>query len=1239
MKVLGSVLLYFKIQGVKYEQNTLVIDDLSRNMILGKDFLRKNKARIYFDLNKIRLNGVYFDLEVDTYLSAGVRALKSSKLEPQTAYLIKAKVNKNARFEEGEEVGFEPSSAGFIFENPELQLSHSVDSIKGGMVVVQIQNTANKPYNIRKGCLLGHVHTVKVKSCGAVACEKLTENDIRKQINTPEANRDQIEDFVLNNLDVMAFSDLELERTDLVTVHFETGNQPPINIRPYRIPLSQRDQVATTIEDLLQAGLIERSSSPWSFPLVMVEKKPDNPGEPKKTRMCVDFRKLNEHIVMPRHPLPLIEDAMAVLAGSTHYSCIDLRAGFHQLPLSKEASEKCAFSCFMGHFQYKVLPFGLNAAPCIFQDMVTKLLAGYEDFCFGYIDDVVVFTKGTLEEHLQRVQLVLNRLKKHSLKLKLSKCQWAAKSIKYLGFVVSERGIAPCADKIKAIRGLQPPKNAREVRGVLGMASFYRKFLPGFSAVVGPLINLTKKYARFQWTDECQRAFETLKQQLTVVPMLGHPDPNKPYILYTDCSDTSLGAVLVQQEEGETWLEGIPNEKPIYFLSHRLSPSQIKSYSTSERELFAIHYAISKLHFYLHNAQFVVKTDHKPLQYLLTAKHKNRRIEMWAMTIQNYNCKIEYLRGKDNLTADLLSRYVSPLDSSESEVEEEVDMRDGAIEVAVLNSNSFQPSDYVQVNPNLIDANENQLPVTSFEDFDIREEQSKDEALVSIKHCLQKGNNNPTVHRRFMLQEGILYYISQVDDDPVLRLYVPKHLKDRVINAYHHKNGHFGARKTFYTIKQKYYWPNLYKDLECAIDACTTCKERNLKQKNTPIQTTSSPPFPMAVVQLDLSGPFKKTLSGNEYIASFTCVYSGWIEAFSMPDKTAQSVLECLIEQFIPRHGCCLQLTTDNGAEFCNQYFKDTLEKLNIGHVRTSTYSPKGNSCVERSHRTLNDVLSKLINEHYETWDLHLNYALLAMRTHVSLTTLRTPFEIIYQREAILPVDSLLRPRRKTHSEDYHELALENLHKSFIEVLKATRKAKLKRNEKANKNRTLVPYEIGDHVFLKNHKKRHKLEKNWRTHFVIVEKTGPVSFRVRHQLTGEVLRVHADALRKASLEWHVPPQEGRPIRNKALAAVPPSDPDDSDESEGEDIDSRHDLPDESSDSDATVYYDPDEWVSRGVRRERKTREDPELDEDIPSFELNKYIRDKVGSNDESPLTDVGDGMPNEEKDVENMVID
>ena len=350
----------------------------------------------------------------------------------------------------------------------------------------------------------------------------------------------------------------------------------------------------------------------------------------------------------------------------------------------------------------------------------------------------------------------------------------------------------------------------------------------------------------------------------------------------------------------------------------------------------------------------------------------------------------------------------------------------------------------------------------TLEGFTILEEQTKDEQLVKIKRQLEQGVADQTTHTKFLTIDDVLFYISQVDDEPTLRLYIPSHLQQQIIKDYH-ENGHFAVDKVFQAIREKYYWPNLYKQIKEYIDKCIQCKVRNMQPHKAPLQETSIPAYPMAVLALDLSGPYRKTLSGNVYICSFIDVYSGWLEAYAIPDKSADTIVTVLLEEIIVRHSTPLKIISDNGTEFVNRSFAETLKRMNIIHAKTSFYHPTGNARVERSHRVLHDCLAKIMEGQVDNWDTVLNSALYAMRCQISKTTKMSPFFLLYNRQPVLPIDNILQPRRKYMGEDFFEHVLENQHKMFMLVHKNLKEAKIKQAEytvRKNKCRE-ISYKIG----------------------------------------------------------------------------------------------------------------------------------------------------------------------------------
>ena len=397
-------------------------------------------------------------------------------------------------------------------------------------------------------------------------------------------------------------------------------------------------------------------------------------------RFCVDFRRLNKITVKNCYPLPLIDDILALLGKAKYFTSLDLKSGYWQVAMDEKDKHKTAFTCHKGLFEFNVMPFGLSNAPAVFQELMAVVLHDCQGFATAYLDDIMIFSE-TLEEHFEHLSIIFDKLRLHRLKLKLKKCSFLKGETHYLGFIISEDGIKPDENKVEAIRSLPVPTCVKEVRSFIGMCSYYRRFIPNFSQIAEPIIALTRKYAHFKWSDVHQKAFQYLKDSLTCVPLLSYPDSNAPYVLYTDASDTCIGACLTQVCEGE--------EKPIFYLSHKLSRTQCK-WSVVEKEAFAIHFALQKLDYYLHNSSFVIRTDHKPLKYLLESPMQNKKIQLWALSMSGYNCSIEYIAGTTNTCADLLSRHPDNIKKN-SELTDKHDNNEGTDEKELdVNENLFQ---------------------------------------------------------------------------------------------------------------------------------------------------------------------------------------------------------------------------------------------------------------------------------------------------------------------------------------------------------------------------------------------------------------------------------------------------------------------------------------------------------------------------------------------------------------------
>jgi hypothetical protein len=532
----------------------------------------------------------------------------------------------------------------------------------------------------------------------------------------------------------------------------------PISKRPYRMPQTELPELKKQLQELLDKGFIHPSTSPWGCLALFVKKKDES------LRLCVDYRPLNAVTVKNKYPLPRIDVLFDQLVGAKVFSKIDLHSGYHQIKIRASDIPKTAFSTRYGLYEYLVMSFGLTNAPAYFMYLMNSVfMLEFDKFVVVFIDDILVYSKSE-DEHTKHLHIVLRRLRDHHLYAKFSKCDFWLREIKFLGHTISQDEIAIDLEKVQEVMDWKPPTTVRQIRRFLGLAGYYRRFIPDFSRIAKPMTKLLKKGVKFDWSQKCEDSFHTLRRHLTTAPVLAQPDNTKSFDVYCDASGTGLGCVLMQ------------DNRVIAYASRALRPHE-QSYPTHDLELAVVIQALKIWRHYLMGAHCNIYTDHKSLKYIFTQANLNMRQRRWLELIKDYDLEVHYHPGKANVVADALSRKAQcnclTIDSQVTALCDELHK---------LNMEVVSPStlDYISVEPTL----QEQIIMA----------QLSDKGVQIIKEML---NQNVDKYKCFRQDsKGILWFED--------RLVVPKNpeLRKKILDEAHLSkfSMHPGSNKMYHDL-------------------------------------------------------------------------------------------------------------------------------------------------------------------------------------------------------------------------------------------------------------------------------------------------------------------------------------------------------------------------------------------------------------------------------------------------------
>ena len=764
------------------------------------------------------------------------------------------------------------------------------------------------------------------------------------------------------------------------------GAQPSY-IPAREIPYAMRAKVEADLDRLVKRGVIYKvKHSKWASPIVVVP-KPDN-----AIRVCGDYKPtVNPQLKVDQYPLPRPDDLINKLRGGKIFTKLDLASAYQQVILDEASREIVTISTHKGLFQYTRLPFGVASAPAIFQNVMDQILRGLNGVVC-YLDDILITGKDE-EEHARNLEAVLKKLAEHHVRLKKNKCIFTRSSVEYLGFTVSADGISPTPKKTEAILSAPRPENLSQLRSFLGLVNYYGRFISNLSNLCHPLNALLQHDTKWNWTNECEKSFKSLKTKLSSDDILVHYNPDWKLCLACDASPYGVGAVL-----SHVTPEG--HERPIAYASRTLSKPE-KNYSQIDKEALGIIFGVKKFHIYLYGRQFELITDHQPLTKIFGPREKlsvlaAARLQRWAILLSAYTYSITYRSSQKHANADGFSRL--PVNHIESSAE-------GAAISASVNLTQL-----------------NFLPLTS---ADLANATRNDPVLAKVLRLTQRGwpetsPTDPEVKQYFSSRRDLT-----IEGDCLLRglrVVIPTKLRTKLLEKLH--SSHQRVVKMKSLDRCHIWWPQIDKDIEHLARSCPSCQSNAKMPGKVILHPWVWPERPFQQFHIDFAGPFL-----NSMFLLLVDAHSKWLEVIPMKTTTSQKTIDALRDIFA-RFGLPELLVSDNGPQFVSKEFQEWLARHGIQHIRSSPYHPQSNGAAERCVQTFKNALKAMKGE----TDMKAKLAtfLFKYRNTPHTTTGLTPSELFLGRQVrtrltMLHPDVAARIRNKQLKQQaYHGHATRN---------------------------------------------------------------------------------------------------------------------------------------------------------------------------------------------------------------------
>lgn len=1086
---LSAVNIKFKIQNKWFENQFFVTkDDWQSNykIILGYDFLQRNKILIDIVNKQLIINNdkFLFEESLPTIVNtnnSGPNEINNSYaklvnniiLKPNSTQIIKLKVPKD--FKNFDCVTLQPISPKFKYN-----INDSLHSIsEGEYIFTIIENNSNSKIHLRKNTKLGilqnfstdqiispqeeevyQINNLNLKQILQLRKEQLKTEDFDLE-HLPPKEKEEILKMLMDNSQVFSKSYTTLGCTDKVVPQFKLFHNFPIQSRPFRIPKIAKEFAQKEISQLLEAGIIEESSSSYSFPVLFVKKKSQNGcNKQLNFRMVIDYRLLNHVTESFKIVLPKISEIIQNISGKKYFSVLDLKSAFFQIKLQEEDKDKLAFCCELGTYRPTRLFFGSKNSGSYFHTLISKCFNDLKGPYLQYFIDDIIIAANSIKEMKEMLQKVFERLKKFNLTLDPKKLQLCKEKITYLGFDINKDGFSPSEANIGKVVKLPIPRNVKQIQSLVGMTNYFRHLIFDYARIISPIVNLTRKNVPFVWSSECQKAFDTLQNLIIDKPALKNIDETKPFYLVCDASKISVCGILMQKYDDKFY--------PVHFFSKQLSDAESK-YPSIRRELLAIFLSCKYFYEQLYGRKFTLLTDAKPLTHHLQLDKQPDIVARWLLYLQQFDFTMEHIPGKSN-PADFLSRMTIDENLESNNINYDLENSEMQNLNSLVNTNDELHVNNIKHKPLIVNhifevnMNLSKENIKSCQESDSQIKEIKDKILANDvktknKYFIDSYSNLVMIKIKNKNKGNGLVSLSN-------KILIPSVLVREVLISAH--SPHFGTEKTYEFVKRKYFWNGMFLDTKNFCESCEKCMASKPKPKNTVTrQIPKSHLAPGELISMDIVGKLPRSHDGHFFILTIIDHYSRFLEAIPLREIKSHNIIKCLNEYFA-RFGIPKVILSDNAMNFVSEEIENFLKSHNIEHRHSSIYYPQSNGTIERVHRFLKESITALSTKTFE-WTDHLLFFKLHYNNASHSATGFPPAKIFLGRNLNIPLESFSTPKYVSDFKDYE--------KKITEDLKVVKKRIIENEQdyfeaqaKYVKGRKIPKLQLGDKVFVQEFK-------------------------------------------------------------------------------------------------------------------------------------------------------------------------